>query len=229
MDDSQILRDQNFSGEKYDSGERIKIRTQTIEETNRFSINDLEPNRNYVVNFTIKAQLAHLSSKLSNTPFNSMETIKNFQLQFRTDFDLELTVSLSCNSSALSSNDPASCYMPNSNCSQCKSNCYKLNMSNKNTSGPIVCEACPCDTSRSTGECMTIVDSEVKSFRQEMVKCKMCIKPYTGLLCNECENEGVDYYKNEDGECIKCNCNNNAFLDSNFNSQKRKCQAITGK
>lgn len=101
---------------------------------------------------------------------------------------------------------------------------------------PILCEACPCDTSRSTGECYVTQSSDQGSSSDTSSsggftpKCKQCIDPYVGGMCNECLNDGIDYYKNEKGECVKCFCNNNAALDVNPRSTKRrKCRAITGK
>lgn len=102
-------------------------------------------------------------------------------------------------------------------------------LNNCNSGGgqkPILCEACPCDTSRSTGECFVEQTSSDNGYQQ--IKCKQCKEPYIGPACNDCQNEGIDYYKNEHGECVKCFCNNNAALDLNPNSKRRKCQSITG-
>lgn len=114
----------------------------------------------------------------------------------------------------------------------------------------ILCEACPCDTSRSTGACEVVPPASASSSSSSssdsvvlasypQIKCKQCIEPYVGDRCNDCQNEGIDYYKNERGECVKCFCNNNAALDainpsssssssSSLSVRRRKCNSITG-
>lgn len=114
----------------------------------------------------------------------------------------------------------------------------------------ILCEACPCDTSRSTGECIVVMASSSDQQKQSsssdsrssavisnypQIKCTQCIEPYVGAKCNDCQNEGIDYYKNENGECVKCFCNNNAAVDVNSplksplsSNRRRKCNSITG-
>ena len=49
----------------------------------------------------------------------------------------------------------------------------------------------------------------------------------------ECHNDGIDFYKNENDECVKCECEDNETNNNdNLNGasvRKRRCQEITGK
>lgn len=177
-----LQEDSNDSGEKYNSEEKLLINSKTFEEKHSFFINELESNKYYEVNFTIRARRAHLSlhllpaQKLDNT-----ETKKEFNFKFKTSFDLTQAALSAC-----SDKTSSSCYVQDSACTVCKASCYLVG---SNMSKPVLCEPCPCDTSRSTGECFVVdqPDSAKNRFQPEVIKCKKCIKPYTGLLCNECE------------------------------------------
>jgi hypothetical protein len=241
------------SGEKYNADEKAEIKSRNYEDVHRFLVEDLEPNRYYEINFTIKAKLAHLSSSLlllSTTNLNNgqkskeylykkVETIRQLQFKFKTTYDYKRAALLACNNSKY---DPqSSCYVPSSDCKLCRPTCYQVkesrNQVDQTASNLVLCEACPCDTSRSTGVC-TATDQDIsrpenKFLQSQVIKCKQCIKPYTGLLCNECENEGIDTYKNEFGECVKCDCSGNSVYENLDESsrgayKRRKCQAITG-
>jgi hypothetical protein len=255
-------KDEADSGEKYNSDEIEEIKHKNYEDIHRFLVEDLEPNRYYEINFTIKAKLAHLSSSLlllSTTSLNNgqksteylykkVETTRQLQFKFKTTFDLNRAALLACNNSKY--DQQSSCYVPNSDCKQCRPTCYQVkesrnNLGNQTSSSSsvpssanslVLCEACPCDTSRSTGVCIATEQEtrpENKFLQSQLIKCKQCIKPYTGLLCNECENDGFDNYKNEFGECVKCDCGGNAMYDilnevARGSYKRRKCQAITG-
>ena len=241
------------SGEKYNLDEIEEIKTKKYEDLHRFLVPDLEPNRFYEINFTIKAKLAHLSSSLlllSTTSVNNsqktkeylykrVETILQLQFKFKTTFDYAQAALQACNNSKY--NAESSCYVANTNCQVCKPTCHQVKESRNqvNKTSPqqlVLCEACPCDTSRSNGECIIVeqdVKPENKFLQTQVAKCTRCIKPYTGLTCNECEDEGIEFYKNEIGECARCECNDNALYDtldasSKVNYKRRKCQAITG-
>jgi hypothetical protein len=246
------------SGEKYNEDDKEAIKNRNYEDVHRFLVEDLEPNRYYEINFTIRAKLAHLSSSLlllSTTRLNNsqrskelvykrVETTRQLQFKFKTTFDLERAAVLACNNSKY--DEAGSCYAPNSDCLKCKPTCYQVresrNQQQQTAVDKVLCEACPCDTSRSTGECSATDPStdtsasrpENRFLQAQVIKCTQCIRPYMGSLCNECENDGVDYYKNEFGQCVECNCNGNSAyenLDSVARSgyKRRKCQAITGK
>jgi hypothetical protein len=253
------LPDAASDGELINTAWKEDIQAQSYEQAHRIYIGDLEPNRYYELDLSIQASKAYLSSLLTKIANPSAkQTVKQFKFKFKTIFDYDLAISLACNNSlsggaesAAAKMDPSlfavsSCYESGSRCSKCKSSCYEVKR-NKNEQGkaksgePVLCEACPCDTSRSTGECVVIESAnkdspssssaEVKSGPAQTIQCKKCIKPYTGLLCNECENEGIDYYKTETNECMPCSCNGNAATD-NFNNddvKKPRCHKITGK
>ncbi len=252
-------------GERFNSAEVIDIKSKSYDDTHKFLIDELDSNRLYELNFEIQARKVRLHDELLLN-FSSSETIKSFNFKFQTAFDYDQQAYLACNNSLKpNKNDQvdyrlfqySSCYLSDSNCTRCKSTCYEIKQTidAKNTiqikesvSKPVLCEPCPCDQLKSTGECY--VDDQLKQFNnkntkdlyffpeQQFLKCKQCIEPYTGDFCNECINEGVDYYKNELGECVKCECNNNALLDHKelmaslgnkmVISKARKCQPITG-
>lgn len=256
-------------GERFNSGEVMDIKSKSYDDTHKFLVDELDSNRLYELNFEVQARKVRLHHDDESLPnFSSSETIKSFNFKFQTQFDYDQQAYLACNNSLKSNkNDQvdyrlfqySSCYQSDSNCTRCKSTCYEIKQtaSVKKTSQaevkqvaskPILCEPCPCDQLKSTGECF--VDDKLKQAsnknanglnfypEQQFLKCKQCIEPYTGDLCNECINEGVDYYKNELGECVKCECNNNALLDNKelmaslgskmVISKARKCQPITG-
>ena len=249
------------SGESYNSEERLEIKSKTWQEVHRFLVNDLEPNRLYEIKFDITAKLAHLSSSLIKnaakviTSKKSKETKTSFKFNFVTPFDVEKTADLACKNARLNTKQTSntalsmssSCYLNDNDCTKCKPTCFKrepnkIGPSIVDLNGkPILCEPCPCDQSKSTGECMianpmqqegSLVQSN--NFQPPVIKCKQCIEPYTGDQCKDCDGEGIDFYKNEDGICVKCECNNNARLDSEYENKdptnaKRKCSPITGK
>lgn len=242
--------DKGDSGEKYNSEEKLQIKSKSYVDVHRFTVENLESNRLYEINIDLTAKLAHLSAsltrdtvKLSNKKFK--ETKKSFNFKFQTTFDVDLAAEQACkNAKSANKSSIATCYENNNDCTKCKSTCY-MNVLNKidssSTKKPIYCEPCPCDQSKSTGEC--IVDtfknqqdkSQVNNYQPQIIKCKQCIEPYAGDQCKDCKNEGIDYYKNEEGVCVKCDCNNNAALDNTINDasknfkNKRKCSTITGK
>ena len=264
--DDQMMDEKVDSGEKYNSEERLQIRSKPWVEVHRFVVNDLESNQLYEINFDITAKLAHLSAsitkgtvRLSNKKYK--ETKKTFNFKFVTTFDIDLAAEKACQSannkslSVQQQADESTCYASPSDCTKCKSTCFRKQLNKIGGSGnaaassskPILCEPCPCDQSKSTGECL-LVDSSASSpiansqqgqtqsnnFQPPVIKCKQCIEPYTGDQCKDCMSEGLDFYKNEEGLCVKCECNNNAALDNgdaafkSANKNKRKCNAITG-
>lgn len=240
----------NDGGDLFNLQEKMEVTSKSYKEVHRMLIEDLEPNRYYELELTIKAKQAYLTSLLTKSKVPDVkETTKQFLFRFKTTFDYDLAVSLACNNSLTNPKSTkadsslyqvSSCYEANTNCTKCKPTCYEVKRNNKNQPAvdtkPTLCEACPCDTSRSTGECSAVEnnkkDSSVDKFTQsQTIVCKQCKKPYAGLLCNECENEGFDYYKNEIGECMKCSCNGNSASENinNGENKRPKCQKITGK
>jgi hypothetical protein len=248
------------SGENYNSAEKIEIKSKTWQEVHRFLAGELESNRLYEINIDITAKLAHLSNsilketlKVNNKKYK--ETKKNFRFTFLTTFDVDKAAQLACNNSKSNANQHQSasstCYLTNNDCSRCKATCYLkefnkivnvLDVSAKKeaASKPVYCEPCPCDQSKSTGECLIVnvnnqqEGGQVDNFQPPVIKCKQCIIPYTGDQCKDCEKEGFEFYKNEEGLCVKCDCNNNAYLDLNIDNtvignSRRKCSPITGK
>lgn len=242
------------SGENYTSDEIEQAKTAKYETEHRFNVFELEPNRNYEINLTILAKRAHLSAgfyqaagQTIDAP-SSIATRREFNFKFTTTYDWNEAAHKACNASQYDSE--SSCYQPGSECTQCKSTCFQVPNPTKNDQNDekklVLCEACPCDKLRSTGECTSsdqdtdtdgqsnTVDTNNSHFLQaKKLKCKQCITPYTGKLCNECESEGYDYYRNEAGECSACDCNGNSaydLLDSNSRAsyKRRKCQPITG-
>ena len=250
-------------GEQFSFDKSKEIENKTYAEIHRFSVGDLDANRNYEIVLTITARLAHLQRKIvlngSSTPDVTRSqaelktTARKFLFKFKTLFDLVAAATAACEEfhRAQASLEPSSdlydsedyysaCYMESSNCTQCKPSCYQITLnhssivrvpsqlaakSSADHSIPVLCEPCPCDTTKSTGDCAVLNSS--------IIKCTQCIEPYTGLLCKECKNEGVDYYKNEQGECMKCDCNGNSAFDmlgpDSATKKKLKCQAGTGK
>jgi len=261
-----INEENSDSGERFNSEEVLDIKSKSYDDTHKFLIDELDSNRLYELNFEIQARKGRLHHDESLPNFSSSETIKSFNFKFQTAFDYDQQAYLACNNSLLKSSNKndqvdyrlfqySSCYQPDSNCTRCKSTCYEIKpittgkkTTQQSGSKPILCEPCPCDQLKSTGECYvddTLRQANSKNTNnlnfypeQQFLKCKQCIEPYTGDLCNECKNEGVDYYKNELGECVKCECNNNALLDNKelmaslgnkmIISKARKCQPITG-
>jgi hypothetical protein len=228
------------SGEKYKSTEVSDLKEKKINNTHLLVIDGLDENRFYEISFVVTAKQAHLRFKSpKKTQFNSKQTTKTFHFNFQTTFDIDAAARYACKQES-----DNSCYTIGSNCTSCKPNCYqvKSNQDIKNnleikTSSlkPILCEVCPCDMLRSTGECIEsninrLVKSQTNFQSTQQIECKKCLYPYTGLLCNDCINDGFDYYKNEMGECVKCDCNNNSAYDNsnNLTKNKIKCQPITG-
>ncbi len=233
---------ENSSGEIYKHEQINNLKNKPYKYFHRFSIQNLDPNTFYRINFTIRARMANLNSQLLliSTSHTQNRTESLFQKQkesilrlnftFKTMYDYEHAAIEACQASKT---DPInSCYMENTNCKQCKPNCYEVKTQN-NMSNFTLCEVCPCDTSRSTGKCV-LVDLDNREDNQflpkQKPKCKECIFPYSGDLCNECMNDGIDYYKDYNGKCLKCNCNGNSIFDSSSSSQRknRKCAAVTG-
>ena len=244
-------------GEQFSYDKVTDIKAKSYAQMHRFSITDLDANTNYEISLTITAHIAHLQRKIitgGSTPATSENaelktTVKKFVFKFKTLFDLASAASAACEefhrsqaslepSSELYETEDyfSSCYTDTSNCTECKSSCYQVAMNNsmmvrvpsgkpKAGGKPILCEPCPCDTTKSTGDCVVV--------NQSTVKCTQCIEPYTGLLCKECRNEGIEFYRNEQGECMVCNCNGNSAYDilgpSSNGKKTLKCQAGTGK
>jgi hypothetical protein len=252
----------NNNNEDYIGEEGIEISTipSTLNENNhQFKIGDLEPAHYYIITFTVRPKRMYLIENgkriqlLNNSqsssppkhhkiPFTKQKAQRNFTFEFRTLFNEEKAAFAECTGNTTVNTDDipkiySNCYVPNSNCTKCRSTCYQKTLpyvptsvttTVKDTSSKIVfCEACPCDTTRSTGECVAIQKESSQQVYQDL-KCTQCQEPYTGIRCNDCKNEGIDYYKNDRGECIECDCNNNSEMENNKNSTKRKCEAKTG-
>lgn len=216
--------DLDHSGEFYNDWQIKNIRNKNYTDIHVFHINDLEPNRSYKIFFKINCTRAHLSlSLLPEQNISSQFSTKTFSFKFKTLFDPKLVESFSCSNSSNSSelSDLLSCYVEKTDCTQCKSHCYQVPSYSK----PILCWPCPCDLSRSNGMCIV---KKGENFEPEEIKCERCKPPYTGPLCDQCLNEGFDYYKNDLGECVACNCNNNSYFDSFRmvnSSELRKCNS----
>lgn len=224
---------ENVSGENYNSEQLRAIQAETWSDMHQFVIDNLDENRLYSVTFRILAKRAHLKRKKNANRSAPVSVSKQFSLSFKTTFNYELAAHEACNlfkqnnTSQIEYTPFANCYL--NDCFKCKSNCYELKPSEENSTSdkPLLCEPCPCDQLKSTGAC--VYDKEYS------IQCKQCVSPYTGAMCNQCENDGVDYYKNELGECVKCECNHNAWADNNDilsdirnGNKRRKCQAVTG-
>lgn len=219
---NETLDETETSGENYSSDELRRIQSETWTDMHQFIIDNLDENRHYTIKFKITAKTMHLKHKSSN---ESKTNSKQFMFQFKT-FNFEAAAQKACQQSKNQTNE-TNCYETNSNCLKCNANCYENKQFNK-LIGPILCQPCPCDTTRSTGSC--IFNQNDDSFQ-----CKQCIKPYTGPLCSQCENDGIDYYKDELNQCLSCNCSGNSWADNNNplnairnGNRRRKCQAITG-
>jgi hypothetical protein len=263
----------DINGKKYNIEEKENIRSKIWFEGHRFTLENLESNMNYQLKINISAK------EIENGQ-NSAITNKIFEFTFTTTFNINLAAQDACKYekgdekirtellkveqiNEISLKISSDCYIKDSNCTKCKSNCFqikpivssndyaKLNSSTKKIANEtplslaILCDKCPCDESKSTGECEEIqvdLDKEMKiteqlqNFKQikQQIRCKQCKKPYTGQHCDECESDGIDYYMNADGECLKCECNKNAALDdpktllAEKDSKRRKCQDRTG-
>lgn len=218
-------QDKDPNGEFYNDWQRMYIRRKNYTDIHVFPINDLEPNRAYKILFKINCTRAHLSmSLLPNQDINTESSIKSFSFKFKTLFDPNLVKSITCSNST--NLDPEllnllSCYEEKSNCTKCKPYCYKV----PRYENPTLCWPCPCDQLRSSGVCSI---KKPGNFEPEEIKCEKCKPPYTGPLCDQCQNEGFDYYKNDIGECVKCNCNNNSYFDYYRiinSSDLRKCNS----
>lgn len=218
-------QDKDPNGEFYNDWQIMNIRRKNYTDIHVFHINDLEPNRSYKILFKINCTRAHLSmSLLPNQDISTESSIKNFYFKFKTLFDPNLVKSITCNN--LSNSDPKlmnllSCYVEKSDCTACKPHCYKVPRYEQ----PILCWPCPCDQSRSNGICSVKREG---NFEPEEIICEKCKPPYTGPLCDQCQNEGFDFYKNDVGECVKCNCNNNSYFDYyriKNSSDLRKCNS----
>ncbi|CAF0951913.1 unnamed protein product [Brachionus calyciflorus] len=209
----------DLTGEIYNDDKKSQIKNMTYKDVHYFYIDELEANRIYKIKLKLNCTKAHLSlDLLSNQVIAYNETyIQEFNFEVKTKFDSNLLKSFKCNDSI---NFESSCFVENSNCSQCKTNCYKVNQE------PLICSPCPCDSKRSTGICKVI--SESSNFEPEKIKCDECLHPYAGQMCTECVNEGIEYYKDDNGECKKCFCNNNSYLDSKeikSDSELKKCDS----
>jgi hypothetical protein len=231
-----LTTDESVSGENYGSGELRQIDKETWADMHQFVIGDLEENRWYKISFKINAKPVHLKLIPVNYAVNktgSNGISKEFDFRFKTTFDLEKAAKQACDQFKHNQTKPgesAQCYENDSECRKCKPNCYQLNSAQPKSkpSSLVLCEPCPCDSLKSTGSC-------IYSPNDDDVMCKQCIKPYTGSKCSQCENDGISFYKNEDGKCMSCECNGNAWAD-NFDPanyirngiKRRKCQAITG-
>ena len=226
---------EDASGGKFSSDEILEFNNKTEQDLHKFVIENLDENRFYEINLTITAFEIHFKTQELNHKLR--KNLRNFEFKFKTTFDILKAAKEACEDSKhaeilngdASISLTASCYLKNSNCSKCKSNCYQIKQYSRNLSkdNPILCEACPCDSLKSTGECVEVEQSKPQ---QQVIKCKQCNSPYLGQFCNDCENEGIDYFKNEFGQCVRCECNDNSAFDNDDlkNKKKRKCQAITG-
>jgi hypothetical protein len=232
------------SGENYNSEELRQIKHESWTDMHQFVIDTLDENRVYDVTFRITAKQAHLKifnnkRKIDTNTTTSQSKSKQFRFNFKTTFNLEVAAKKACDQFKLNKMNKsinsmfAQCYQTDSECTKCNSNCYEIKSSdinsnkNNNNNKPVLCEPCPCDTLRSTGSCDY-------NLTEDTVTCKQCIKPYTGSLCSLCENDGVDFYRNEIGKCISCECNGNTWFENTDiliknGNRRRKCQAITGK
>lgn len=224
--------------------EMASIQSKSTQEQHRFGIDTLDENRVYVVSFTVIASIAQRRIFKSEPFFDARRTVKKFRLQFRTKYDVSSAAQAQCKSQldyeANGMIEPlkSSCYLLASNCTQCTPDCYQVrdndDNNNSNENGPILCQRCPCDTSKSTGEC-TVTEDNSEVFNPKLkFKCSQCSGSYVGDLCDRCKGEGFDLFRDNKGICQKCQCSGNSLYDnSDFNSHtgkvKRKCAPITGK
>jgi hypothetical protein len=226
--------------------EEVKaIKAKTTLEQHTVTINSLEEDRVYDISFTIIGSLAQ--SKVFKTAkfFDSKRSVKNFHIQFRTHLDVRQEAEAACLAATNAEKDglievlKKSCYQIGSNCTKCNPDCYLVKGSTPVAGEAVLCRKCPCDRTRSSGVCTVKYESTEVSHVDNLADlpiftCTGCVKPYTGLMCDECEREGFDFYKNIQGECVKCVCSGNSLYDnSDFNShvgenQKRKCAPVTG-
>lgn len=251
--DNNLLAGLSDSGEKYDSEEKLSIESKSWTDVHRFLVAELESDRLYEIDFDITAKQAYLSASLTG---NLLHRIKlkegkaTFNFEFQTTFDIDKAIVQACNINSDKAASNQTCYARENDCTKCKPVCYKRELNrivgvsvdsvkktSDDVSKSILCEPCPCDQSKSTGECVVVArnadDLAKNNFQPDVIKCKQCIIPYTGDQCNECEKEGIDNYKSEMGLCVKCECNGNAAwdqanVDERDNGVKRKCKAVSG-
>ena len=215
------------NGEQFTPSEVNRLKSETSAEQHRFTIDSLDENRFYEIKLSVSAKQAYLKlSKIDTTTDNSQSVSKLFHFNFKTQYDVKKAALEACHS-ALSLPINESCYRVDSNCTVCASHCYEVKGNKVDPKGPVLCQQCPCENKKSTGECDNS-GSNTDPAENANLKCKQCLKPYTGQFCTECLNEGVDYFKNELGECVKCDCSRNAAHDFKSNNRKRKCEEITG-
>ena len=214
-------------GEYFSPSEVNRLKSETTAEQHRFKIDSLSENRFYEIKFRVSVKQAYLKlNKVDSTTDRSKSISKLFYFKFKTQFDVNKAAIQACHS-ALTLPINESCYKADSNCTVCASHCYQVKGDNVDPNGPVLCQQCPCESKKSTGECDNS-GPDTDPTENRNLKCKQCLKPYTGQFCTECLNEGVDYFKNELGECVKCDCNHNSAYDFKSNNRKRKCEEITG-
>lgn len=233
------------NGVQLTSDEMDSIQSKSTQEQHRFEIDTLDENRVYVVTFSVIASLAQRGVFKSEPFFDARRTVKKFRLQFRTRYDVHSAAQVQCKSqldyeaNGLIEPLKSSCYLVASNCTQCTPDCFQVRGMDDNNekspaNGPILCQRCPCDRSKSTGECTVTEDNSDVFNPQLKFKCTQCSGSYVGNLCDRCKGEGFDLFRDENGKCRTCQCSGNSLYDNtDFNGHtgkvKRKCTPITGK
>lgn len=90
------------------------------------------------------------------------------------------------------------------------------------------CQVCPCGTPNA--ETNLCKQSPISG----NVTCLNCSKGYTGDLCNKCTD---GFYRNSNGFCVTCECNNNSMqcdkttgqcIDCGFNTTGNNCDVCKG-
>lgn len=225
--------------------EMDSIQSKSAQEQHCFEIDTLDENRVYVVIFSVIASVAQRGVFKSEPFFDARRTVRKFRLQFRTRYDVPSAAQAQCKSQLEYEADglieplKSSCYLIASNCTQCTPDCYQVRgLDDKDekgsVNGPILCQRCPCDRSKSTGEC-TVTEDDSNVFNPQLkFKCTQCSGPFVGDLCDRCKGEGFELFRDEKGKCQTCQCSGNSLYDNtDFNGHtgkvKRKCAPITGK
>ena len=238
----------------WDNGVQLKpeemdlIQSRSSQQQHRFTVDTLDENRVFDVNFNVIASLAQRKVFQSEAFFDSRRTIRKLRLRFKTKFDIQAAAQDTCQRQMkyemknVDSELKTSCYVAGSNCTRCSPGCYQLKDSatqknvtvSKQSEEAVLCQRCPCDTSKSSGEC-TVTEDRSEVFNPQMkFTCSQCVGPYAGDLCGKCRGEGFDLFRNERGECRTCQCSGNSPYDNtDFNSHsvktKRKCAPVTGR